>query len=230
MPDEITFIDLACLLRITPDTTLEKFGSAINASIFDASNLAGTLKQKSLIDFSSYYPGPNTIVISEAGKALISEADAKAAEPFDNLDQEILFQISGGKRMPVELQNTLNIRPKDLALRLYKLYKQGSLTYELKSGGAAVMLTESGYLKAKGPQAKNAQDQQPQPKQPQQPQQPAMQPQTPSPMPAGTSQPSPVHPDQDQKPSPKSNNTIYIVIIVVLAIAVLYYAYANKII
>src|SRR5271163_2413090 len=99
MADEVNFIDLACLLRITPDTTLEKFGSAINASIFDASNLAGTLKQKSLIDFSSYYPGPNTIVISEAGKALIAEADAKAAEQVDHLDDEVLFQISGGKRI-----------------------------------------------------------------------------------------------------------------------------------
>lgn len=149
MADEVTFIDLACLLRLTPDTTLEKFGSAINASIFDASNLAGTLKQKSLIDFSSYYPGPNTIVITEAGKALIAEADTKAATPFDPLDQEVLFQISGGKRIPVELQNTLNIRPKDLALRLYKLFKQGFIIYELKSGGADIQLTESGYLKAK---------------------------------------------------------------------------------
>ncbi len=149
MPDEVTFIDLACLLRLTPDTTLEKFGSAINASIFDASNLAGTLKQKSLIDFSSYYPGPNTIMITEAGKALMAEADAKAATPFDSLDQEVLFQISGGKRIPTELQNSLNIRPKDLALRLYKLFKQGMIIYELKSGGADIQLTESGYLKAK---------------------------------------------------------------------------------
>lgn len=149
MPDEVTFIDLACLLRLGPDTTLEKFGSAINASIFDASNLAGTLKQKSLIDFSSYYPGPNTIIITDTGKALITEADAKSTTPFDNLDQEVLFQISGGKRIPIELQNTLNVRPKDLALRLYKLFKQGFIIYDLKSGGADIQLTESGYLKAK---------------------------------------------------------------------------------
>ena len=33
MVDEINFVDLACLMKITPDTTLEKLGSTINASI-----------------------------------------------------------------------------------------------------------------------------------------------------------------------------------------------------
>jgi len=149
MPDEITFIDLACLLRIGQDTTLEKLGSAINASIFDASNIAGALKQKGLIDFTAYYPGPNTITVTDPGKALIAEAEAKSGEKFDNLDDEVLKQLSGGKRMPIDMQNTLNIRPKDLALRIYKLYKQGFVIYELKSGGSEIMLTESGFLKAK---------------------------------------------------------------------------------
>ena len=58
MSDEINFMDLASLLSIGPDTTLERLGSAINASIFDASNMAGTLKQKGLIDFTASYPGP----------------------------------------------------------------------------------------------------------------------------------------------------------------------------
>ncbi len=150
MPDEITFMDLACLMSLTPDITFEKFGSAINSSIFDASNLAGTLKQKQLIDFSSYYPGPNTIVISETGKTLMAEADTKATTPFDTLDQEVLTQVSGGKRIPIELQNTLNIRSKDLALHLYKLWKQGLIIYELRSGTVNLQLTEAGYLKAKG--------------------------------------------------------------------------------
>ena len=51
--------------------------------------------------------------------------------------------MSGGKRLPVELQNTLNIRSKDLALHIYKLSKQGLLIYELKSGGADLSLTEA---------------------------------------------------------------------------------------
>ncbi|MDE1859067.1 MAG: hypothetical protein KGH67_00905 [Candidatus Micrarchaeota archaeon] len=214
MPDEVTFIDLVCLLRVTSDTTMEKFGSAINASVFDAANLAGSLKQKSLIDFSSYYPGPNTIVITDIGKNLISEADTKATEPFDALDQEVLYQISGGKRIPIELQNTLNIRPKDLALRLYKLYKQGLLTYDLKSGAADLLLTETGFLKAKpASTAKMYVPPQPKPEQQQ-------------PVPA-----APPDPEQEAKPAAANSNTaLYIVIVLILIILALAYLwYIGKI-
>lgn len=169
MADEINFMDLASLLSIGPDTTLEKLGSAINASIFDASNMAGTLKQKGLIDFSASYPGPNTVTITDAGKALMAEAESKATSPYDDLDDAILVQVSGGKRLPSDLQGTLNLRPKDLALRIYKLYKQGYLIYELKSGGVTVMLTDSGFLKSKSAAAL-------QPQQPPQPQAPTEQP------------------------------------------------------
>ena len=79
----------------------------------------------------------------------MAEAEAKGTEPFDNLDEAVLHQLSGGKSAPMELQSNLNIRPKDLALRIYKLFKQGFLIYELKSGTADVMLTEAGFLKAK---------------------------------------------------------------------------------
>ena len=152
MVEEINFLELACLLKITPNTVLEKFGSAINASIFDASNIAGSLKQNNLIDFTAYYPGPNEIVVTETGKKLMAEADAKTTEPFDKLDEAILGQLSGGKRIPLDLQNTLNLRPKDLALRIYKLNKQGFLIYELKSGGVDILLTENGFLKANASQ------------------------------------------------------------------------------
>lgn len=147
MAEEINFLELACLLKVTPNTVLERFGSAINASIFDASNIAGSLKQHGLIDFTAYYPGPNEIVVTDAGKKLIAEADAKSTEAYDKLDDAVLAQLSNGKRIPVELQNTLNIRPKDLALRLYKLSKQGYMIYELKSGGVDLLLTETGFLK-----------------------------------------------------------------------------------
>ncbi len=155
MADEevITFTDLACLLKITPETTLEKFGSTINASIYDAAQISGTLKQKGLIDFTAYYPGPNSMTITEAGKALKDEAEAKGAETLDNLDEEILLQLSGGKRMPLELQSSLNLRPKDLTLRLYKLSKQSYVGYELRNGNVELMLTEQGFLKAKASQA-----------------------------------------------------------------------------
>jgi hypothetical protein len=148
MAEEINFLELACLLKVTNNTVLEKFGSAINSSIFDASNIAGTLKQNGLIDFTAYYPGPNEIVVTEEGKKLISEAETKSIEPFDKLDETILSQLSGGKKQPQEIQSEINIRPKDLALRLYKLNKQSYIIYELKSGTVDIMMTEAGFLKA----------------------------------------------------------------------------------
>jgi hypothetical protein len=59
--------------------------------------------------------------------------------------------MSGGKRYPAELQGTLNVRPKDMAFRIYKLFKQNYVSYELKSGSVELMLTEQGFLKAKAP-------------------------------------------------------------------------------
>ncbi len=153
MADEINFLDLAVMTRITPNTPLEKLGGLINSSIFDASNIAGTLKQKSLIEFSANYPGPNSMNITEQGNALIREANERSGDPFDKLDESILQHLSGGKRLPSELQSTLNIRPKDLALRIYKESKQGFVTYEIKNGTVEIMLTEKGFLKAKGDQA-----------------------------------------------------------------------------
>jgi len=209
--DEINFMDLACILKITPDTVLEKFGSQINASFFDASNIAGTLKQKGLIDFTANYPGPNGMVLTDAGKNLINEANAKSAEPFDDLDKSILVQLSGGKRNPAELGASLNIRPKDLALRLYKLSKQEYITYELKNGNVEIMLTEKGFLampKAQGAQQANVQAN-----------------------PGQNRQEANVPPDHglenqaiNSKPKmPKKANLILLAILIILIIFILYY-------
>lgn len=234
MADEVTFIDLACLLKITPDTTLEKLGSAINASVFDASNIAGTLKKEGLIDFSAYYPGPNTVVVTDAGKALIAEADTKSAEPFDNLDDAVLFQLSGGKRKPMDLQSSLNIRSKDLALRIYKLTKQGFVSYELKSGSADITLTESGFLKAKSSSI---------PRPPaQQPAAPAMQQTQPQPAPAqaapgaAATTPPADQPQGNAQATPVKlhgkplNPLIYVAIVVIILVIIgaLYYTGALK--
>lgn len=147
--EDVNFLDMACLMKIGPETVMEKFGGLINTSFFDASTIAGTLKQKDLIEFSNDFPGPNGIKVTAAGKALISEAEVKSAEPFDMLDSSILQQMSGGKRLPFELANSLNIRGKDLAFRLYKLYKQNYIIYDLKNGGVELLLTEGGFLKVK---------------------------------------------------------------------------------
>ena len=144
-------------MKITSDITLEKFGSAINSSIFDASNIAGSLKQKELIDFTSMFPGPNAIAVTEKGKALLAEAEQKATSPFDSLDRNILNQLSKGKRNPEEIRDAISLNSKDLAMRLYKLSKQQQLTYEVKSGHVDILLTEQGFLKAAPQQSAAAQ-------------------------------------------------------------------------
>ena len=214
MADEINFMDLASLLSIGPDTTLEKLGSAINASIFDASNMAGSLKQKGLIDFMASYPGPNTVTITDAGKALIAEADAKAASPHDDLDDALLMQISGGKRIPADLQNTLNIRPKDLALRIYKLYKQGNVTYDLKSGGVVILLTDSGFLKSKAAGSAKPQTQP----------QAAVPPQQQAPAPTPEAKPDI---EQEMPHVPKKSKQLYVLILILIVVIVagFYYLY-----
>jgi hypothetical protein len=151
-PENINFLDLACLMKIAPETTLEKFGSLINASVFDAANETGSLKQKGLIDFTAFYPGPNSIIVTDVGKKLKEEAETKSSEGVDSLDEEILKQMSAGKRFPAELASTTNVRSRDLAFRLYKLFKQNLLSFELKNGNVELMLTEQGFLKAKTPQ------------------------------------------------------------------------------
>jgi len=147
--EDINFLDMACLMKIGPDTVMEKFGGLINTSFFDASTIAGTLKQKGLIEFTNDYPGPNGLLVSPLGKTLLGEAETKSTEQFDMLDSTILQQLSGGKRLPVELGYSLNIRSKDLAFRLYKLYKQNYIIYDLKNGGVELLLTEGGFLKIK---------------------------------------------------------------------------------
>ena len=222
MTDEVTFIDLACLLKIGQDTTLEKLGSAINASIFDASNIAGGLKQKGLIDFTAYYPGPNTITVTDVGKALLVEAEAKSAEKYDDLDDTILKQLLGGKRSPVEMQNTINLRPKDLALRIYKLNKQGLIIFELKSGNVDIMLTEVGFLKAKTSTNPPSTPQAPKPEAQQAPAQQS--PYSPAMNPYGTSGPD----LSDQIPIPTGKKSILpyvaiLIVIIILALGALYY-------
>ena len=147
--EDPTFFDLACILRISQDTVLEKFGSVINANFLDAQNIAGSLKQKGLIDFAPSYPGPSIMVITEYGRSVIADANIKSAEPLDQLDSEILLQMSGGKRRPDELGDTLNIRGKDLAFRLYKLYKQELIVYNMSNANIDLILTETGFLKVK---------------------------------------------------------------------------------
>ncbi|MGB9703510.1 MAG: hypothetical protein ACPLXS_02230 [Candidatus Micrarchaeales archaeon] len=144
----MNFRELIALSRITQGTTVEKFGSLINASYFDGANLAGTLKTKGAIDFKVSYPGESEVIITEEGKKILQIAEEKSKEGFDNLDLEILQKILQGSNKPEEIEKALNINQQDIALRLYKLSKQNFLSYTLKGGEAILSLTEAGYKKA----------------------------------------------------------------------------------
>jgi hypothetical protein len=153
MLDDISFIDLVALMRITSDTTVEKFGGLINSSFFDASNILGTLKQKGLVDFVTQFPSQSAITITEQGKQLIDEVQTKSTLPFDKLDIELLNSISAGKRSLADLAE-VNVTPKDTATHLYKLSTQQFLSYELRNGNVNLSLTEKGFLTVKEGQPK----------------------------------------------------------------------------
>ncbi|MEM0149309.1 MAG: hypothetical protein QXW10_00220 [Candidatus Micrarchaeaceae archaeon] len=149
MADEPNFIDLFALTRITPQTVVEKFGTSINSSFFDASNILGGLKIKGLIDFTTVFGGQNSVAITDLGHKLLDEATAKVNLPLDHLDIAILVQLSGGKRSLNDLTDTLNILPKDLSMHLYKLMQQSYLSAEFRNGILNLMLSEKGFMQAK---------------------------------------------------------------------------------
>jgi hypothetical protein len=147
--DNVNFIDLIALMKIKPDTPVEKFGAEINASFFDSSNILGGLRTKGLVDFSVNFPDQNKIQLTDAGKQLLQDAEDKSTAEFDLLDMEILTQLSGTKRDITDISNTLNIRPVDLAFRLYKLLKGNYISYNFKNANIEIMLTEIGFIKVK---------------------------------------------------------------------------------
>ena len=148
MAEEINLLDLIALSRITPDLVVEKFGSKINSSFFDASNILGNLRIKGLIDFTANFPGQSAITITEAGKQLLGDAEQKGKEPFDPVDYAILLQLKAGKRSYIDIGSAVNLRPRDLAMHIYKLGQQQYSVYEIRNGSVDVMLTEKGLMQA----------------------------------------------------------------------------------
>jgi hypothetical protein len=160
--DNITFVDLVALTRITPEATVERFGGLINSSFFDASNILGTLKQKGLVDFITQFPSQSAINVTEQGKQLISEVQEKSSAPFDTLDMAVLLQLADGKRSLPDLSTGVNVTPKDLATHLYKLSVQQYISYEIRNGNMNLTMTEKGFLRVKEGMPKPGEAQQPQ--------------------------------------------------------------------
>jgi hypothetical protein len=198
MADDINFVDLLAISKITQGMTVEKFGGIINSSLFDAANVLGSLSIKKLITFTTLMTGQNPITVTDQGKQLIAEANAKSKEEFDSLDYSVLLQLQAGKRSITDLGSALNVRQRDLALRLYKLAQQQYISYDFRSGVVDIMLTEKGFTQAKaGMPAK------PQP-QPQPAPQPPAQPQT-NPQPATAVPGAPIAVPRPQMPPQTAN-------------------------
>jgi hypothetical protein len=145
----INFIELVALTRIKPDSTVEKFGSLINSSFFDASNILAGLKTKGLVDFITAFPSQSVLKATDMGTALIAEAGKKAEEPLDALDYAMLAQLAGGRRSLADLGGALNVAQTDLAMHIYKLSAQQNLTYEIVNATVSMYLTEKGFVAAR---------------------------------------------------------------------------------
>jgi len=146
--EELTFLDLVVLQRIEPDTVIERFGTKINSSFFDAANILGTLKQKGYIDFKTTYPGPSAVEVTQLGARMLEIADEKSKEDVDELDAAILGKIAEGHKDFGTISSEINVRGSDLALHLHKLVKKDLASYVLKSGRIELSLTEEGFKRA----------------------------------------------------------------------------------
>ncbi len=144
---ELAFMDLIVLQRIGPDTTVERFGSKINSSFFEAANILGTLNLKGYVTIEAAM-GASKVDVSDDGKKVLALAEEKSVGEIDALDKGILGAISKGIKDPEKLGERLNVRSGDLAYHLYKLVKSNHIDYDLRSGKVNVMLTESGFKDA----------------------------------------------------------------------------------
>lgn len=164
----INYIELVALTKITAESTVERFGSTINSSFFDASNILATMKQKGLVDFVTAFPSQSVLKLTDLGASVVTSANAKAAEAIDPLDIEILAQLSGGRRGLVDLAGSVNVAQTDLAMHLFKLNVQQYTSYELANGNMNIYLSEKGFITVKNnppkpvaqPQAQTPQQQQ----------------------------------------------------------------------
>lgn len=153
MVDEINFSDLLALKKISPDTVVEKFGSAINSSFFDAANILGSLKIKGLVDYGTNSPGQNVINITDVGNKLLGDADLSSKEATDNLDMEIIHQLGAGKRELSDISNSINVSQTDLAMHLNKLLVNEYIDAAFRNGVVNINLTDKGFNLEKEPPA-----------------------------------------------------------------------------
>ncbi len=143
--EELTYLDLVVLRKIDKDSTVEKFGTSINTSFFEAANMLGTMKVKGLLNIETSVGGQSPLSITGEGRDMLEQASRKAAEPIDMLDEAILHSLAGGVRDLDTLQAAINIRPMDVAFHLHKLQINDYIGYDVRSGKISLSLTEKGF-------------------------------------------------------------------------------------
>ncbi len=142
---ELTFDDILILQRIDADSVVERFGSKINASFFEAANMLGTLKLKGLVDIEAS-PGLSKVWLTPTGKSVLEKAKAMAGEEISPLDFSILQAVARGAKDAKGAAAMLNIRSSDLAFHLDKLLEQGFIDSSMKMGKVTIVLTEKGFM------------------------------------------------------------------------------------
>jgi len=143
--NELTFLDLVILKKIDSESSVEKFGSAINTSFFETANLLGTIKIKGYIGIESSLGGISRVLITDAGSSILQIAEQKSHDPIEPLDNAILHALAAGAKDLDAIQRTLNIRSADLAYHINKLIAQGFMDYEVRSAKVHFVLTEQGF-------------------------------------------------------------------------------------
>lgn len=143
--NELNFLDLAVMKKIDAESSVEKFGSAINTSFFETANLLGTIKIKGYISIESSVGGISRVAITDAGASILAVAEQRSKEPIEPLDNAILHAVAGGTKDMEALRAALNIRSADLTFHLYKLIGQGFMDYEIRAAKVSFVLSEQGF-------------------------------------------------------------------------------------
>lgn len=139
---DLEFSDLLILNRITDSTLVEKFGSVVNSSFFDAANRLGSLKIKGLIDYDTNSPGQNKVMITELGKKALTDANDASDKDIDELDEKLMDQLRVGNDSISLLEGSTNISSTTVAMHLYKLMHQGYIDASFKNGDVEISKTE----------------------------------------------------------------------------------------
>lgn len=145
MEDEFCYLDIVALKKIDAKTTIENFGVILHLSFFEGANLLGSLKLRGLIDAESKFPGPSAVKVSKNGVKLLKMIEKTSKDSLKEVDLAIIKSIRQGNRTEEELENTLILSKKDLAIHLNKLKEQEYIDYTIKNGKIFLSLTDKGF-------------------------------------------------------------------------------------